>query len=67
MLLIGFPIAARCSDLANLLVTDITQAGDRGLEVAVRPGIRPPLTPVGCSSPWPGPSTHGSGASPPRR
>jgi integrase len=38
MLLIGFPIAARCSDLANLLATDITQLDDRGLEVTVRHG-----------------------------
>jgi integrase len=38
MLLIGFPIAARCSDLANLLVTDITQLDDRGLEITVRHG-----------------------------
>jgi integrase len=38
MLLIGFPIAARCSDLANLLVTDITEIDQRGLEVSVRHG-----------------------------
>jgi integrase len=38
MLLIGFPIAARCSDLANLLVTDITETDQRGLEVTVRHG-----------------------------
>lgn len=38
MLLIGFPIAARCSDLANLLVTDVKQIDDRGLEVTVRHG-----------------------------
>ncbi|WP_020673427.1 site-specific integrase [Amycolatopsis nigrescens] len=38
MLLIGFPIAARCSDLANLLVTDVTRTDQRGLEVSVRHG-----------------------------
>jgi integrase len=38
MLLIGFPIAARCSDLANLLVTDITATDSRGLEITVRHG-----------------------------
>ena len=38
MLLIGFPIAARCSDLANLLVTDIAPVDDRGLAVTVRHG-----------------------------
>ncbi|RZQ66148.1 site-specific integrase [Amycolatopsis suaedae] len=38
MLLIGFPIAARCSDLAHLLVGDITVVGDRGLEITVRHG-----------------------------
>jgi integrase len=38
MLLIGFPIAARCSDLANLLVTDITETDQRGLEISVRHG-----------------------------
>jgi len=43
MLLIGFPIAARCSDLANLLVTDVQPVDDRGradsrtLRVAVVP------------------------------
>ncbi|WP_410643675.1 site-specific integrase [Amycolatopsis sp. lyj-346] len=38
MLLIGFPIAARCSDLANLLVTDVQPVDDRGLAVTVRHG-----------------------------
>ncbi len=38
MLLIGFPIAARCSDLANLLVTDVEPVDDRGLAVTVRHG-----------------------------
>lgn len=38
MLLIGFPIAARCSDLANLLVTDVQPVDDRGLSVTVRHG-----------------------------
>jgi integrase len=38
MLLIGFPIAARCSDLANLLVTDICAVDDRGLAITVRHG-----------------------------
>ncbi len=38
MLLIGFPIAARCSDLANLLVGDIALVDDRGLAVTVRHG-----------------------------
>jgi integrase len=38
MLLIGFPIAARCSDLANLLVTDVEPVDDRGLSVTVRHG-----------------------------
>ncbi|MET8853355.1 site-specific integrase [Amycolatopsis sp. NPDC004625] len=38
MLLIGFPIAARCSDLANLLVTDVQPVVDRGLAVTVRHG-----------------------------
>ncbi|MFD9890464.1 tyrosine-type recombinase/integrase [Amycolatopsis sp. NPDC059027] len=38
MLLIGFPIAARSSDLVNLLVTDVVQPDDRGLAVTVRHG-----------------------------
>ncbi|HKN55802.1 MAG TPA: site-specific integrase [Amycolatopsis sp.] len=38
MLLIGFPIAARCSDLANLLVTDVDVVDDRGLAITVRHG-----------------------------
>ncbi|WP_410622223.1 site-specific integrase [Amycolatopsis sp. cmx-8-4] len=38
MLLIGFPIAARCSDLANLLVTDVEPVDDRGLAITVRHG-----------------------------
>ncbi|WP_103339359.1 site-specific integrase [Amycolatopsis sp. CA-126428] len=38
MLLIGFPIAARCSDLANLLVTDVQPVDNRGLAVTVRHG-----------------------------
>jgi integrase len=38
MLLIGFPIAARCSDLANLLVTDVIHTDARGLEITVRHG-----------------------------
>jgi integrase len=38
MLLVGFPIAARSSDLANLLVTDVTEAEGRGLRVVVRHG-----------------------------
>ena len=37
MVLLGFGIAARCSDLANLLATDIT-ADHRGLIVTVRHG-----------------------------
>jgi integrase len=38
LLLIGFPIAARCSDLANLGVTDITTPDARGMEITVRYG-----------------------------
>jgi len=38
MLLIGFPIAARCSDLTNLLVTDISDTDGRGLDIVVRHG-----------------------------